>query len=308
MSQKAEKNLANTEIKISNGVLSGFGQVVFYPVNLVKVLIQVGHEPLPPFKSRNIFGREQLFYPNSYSYLRYIYSMEGVTGMYRGLGMKLISHSVGTVVYNHAKKLMDENDELAAVTKDEEDPKKIEVFVRKTSKEITIRCWSVVLSHPFHVMALRCMAQFIGGEDVYSSWNVVQNIREIYKTEGVSGFFDGLIPRLLFEASAIAISNGLIYLFKTYILEEKEFDMFIDLMASLLTNSITYPLSVVTSVSCISGSTLLAGRPPKMPLYKSWVEVFKHLYENNEMKRGASSFFRVYSRPPISYTANSLYQ
>ena len=89
-----------------------------------------------------------------------------------------------------------------------------------------------------------------------------------------------MIPRLLFEASAIAISNGLIYLFKTYILEEKEFDMFIDLMASLLTNSITYPLSVVTSVSCISGSSLLAGRPPKMPLYKSWVEVFKHLYEN----------------------------
>jgi hypothetical protein len=31
--------------------------------------------------------------------------MEGITGMYRGLGMKLISHSVGTVVYNHAKKV-----------------------------------------------------------------------------------------------------------------------------------------------------------------------------------------------------------
>lgn len=31
--------------------------------------------------------------------------MEGVSGLYRGLGMKLISHSVGTVVYNHAKKV-----------------------------------------------------------------------------------------------------------------------------------------------------------------------------------------------------------
>ncbi len=41
MSQKAENKPANTEIKVSNGVLSGFGQVVFYPVNLVKVLIQV---------------------------------------------------------------------------------------------------------------------------------------------------------------------------------------------------------------------------------------------------------------------------
>lgn len=60
-----------------------------------------------------------------------------------------------------------------------------------------------------------------------------QNISEIYKCEGVSGFFSGLIPKLLFEASAIAISNGIIYLFKTYILEEKEFDMFIDLFASV---------------------------------------------------------------------------
>lgn len=306
MSQNSENKppAKPVEVNVPSHVLSAFGQIVFYPTNLVKVLIQVGHEPLPPFKSRSIFGREQLFYPNSLSYLKYIYSMEGVSGLYRGLGMKLISHSVGTVVYNHAKKLMDENDEL---TKDEEDPKRLEVFVKKTSKEITIRCWSVVLSHPFHVMALRCMAQFIGGEDIYSSWNVIQNIREIYKTEGVSGFFDGLIPRLLFEASAIAISNGLIYLFKTYILEEKEFDMFVDLMASLTTSNITYPLSVVTTVSCISGSALLAGRPPKMPLYKSWVEVFKHLYENNDMKRGSSNFFRVYTRPPISYTANSLY-
>lgn len=85
---------------------------------------------------------------------------------------------------------MDETDELKKLNKEEdEDTKKVEVFVRKTSKEITVRCWSVVLSHPFHVMALRCMAQFVGGETNYSSWNVFHNIGEIYKNEGVSGFF-----------------------------------------------------------------------------------------------------------------------
>jgi hypothetical protein len=31
----------NTEIKISNGVLSAISQTVFYPMNYVKVLIQV---------------------------------------------------------------------------------------------------------------------------------------------------------------------------------------------------------------------------------------------------------------------------
>ena len=32
--------------------------------------------------------------------VRYIYSIEGITGLYRGLGMKIISNSVGNIVYN----------------------------------------------------------------------------------------------------------------------------------------------------------------------------------------------------------------
>jgi len=47
----------------------------------------------------------------------------------------------------------------------------------------------------------------------------------------------------------------------------------------LIANSITYPLAVVTTVSCISGCGLVAGQPPKMAKYNSWVGVFKHLYE-----------------------------
>ena len=38
-------------------------------------------------------------------------------------------------------------------------------------------------------MALRCMAQAVGGETTYSSWNVFQNCIEIYRGEGISGFF-----------------------------------------------------------------------------------------------------------------------
>mgnify|MGYP001810657105 CR=1 FL=1 len=115
-------------------------------------------------------------------------------------------------------------------------------------------------------MALRCMAQFVGGETNYSSWNVFQNTVEIYRGEGVAGFFrwikkiqqqkklslinkqqkiliymkhfsisSGLIPRLLFEASTIAIANTVAYLIKTYVFEEKEIDALIDLVASVNT-------------------------------------------------------------------------
>jgi len=45
----------------------------------------------------------------------------------------------------------------------------------------------------------------------------------------------------------------------------------------LVASSITYPLSVVSTISCVSGSSLVAARPPKMPLYSSWVDVLRHL-------------------------------
>jgi len=48
------------------------------------------------------------------------------------------------------------------------------------------------------------MAQFVGGETNYSSWNIFANALEIYRSDGISGFFYGLIPRMLFEVSTIA--------------------------------------------------------------------------------------------------------
>ncbi len=38
-------------------------------------------------------------------------------------------------------------------------------------------------------MAIRCMGQFIGRENAYSSINIVQNFKEIYQRQGIGGFF-----------------------------------------------------------------------------------------------------------------------
>lgn len=292
---------------------SGLTEIPVYPLNLIKCLMQISHEPLPPFASKTIFGKQKLFYPNSFAYMKYVYTVEGFSGLYRGLGIKVLSTSVGNLVYNKISKYMDENEDMLndnLVVKDVEN--KFEVFRKKTSKEITIKCWAVVISHPLHVMALRCMAQFVGGETNYSSWNIFQNAIEIYKGEGISGFFNGLIPRLLFEASSIAIASSLAYALKTYVFEEvpneptNQANKMIDMVSALAANSITYPLTVVTTVSCVTGSSLAAGKPPKMPSYNSWVGVFKHLYETNGLKKGSSHFFRVYT-PAVQYNSLSIY-
>jgi hypothetical protein len=51
-----------------------------------------------------------------------------------------------------------------------------------------------------------------------------------------------------------------------------------------VSSSITYPLSVVSTVSTVSGSGLLAGSYPKMVYHASWIEAFKNLYENVSLK------------------------
>jgi len=281
-----------TDTSFAKALGSGLLQAPLYPLNLVKVLTQINHEPLAPYRARTLFGKEQYYYPNALSYMKYIYSVEGVTGLYRGFGMKIISHGIGTAVYSRVC-IMQEDRENDPEYNKETDPLKI--FTRQTTKEVIARGAAVIVSHPFHVMTLRCIAQFVGGETYYSSWNPIQNILHVYDTEGISGLFTGLLPRLIFEVSTIVLANAIGYLIKTYIIDEKEIDALLDLFGSLLANMITYPLSLVSTVTCISGSSLIAGQPPKMHVYVNWTEAFKHLRDNNQLNRGSSSFFRVYN-------------
>jgi len=48
----------------------------------------------------------------------------------------------------------------------------------------------------------------------------------------------------------------------------------------LFASSVSYPMSLVSTVSSINGSQLIAAQPPRMPIYKSWIDVFKHHYES----------------------------
>ena len=80
-----------------------------------------------------------------------------------------------------------------------------------------------------------------------------------------------------------SVASGFAYALKTYVLNDekmKENEKFIDMGAGLFANSLTYPLTVVATVSCVAGADLVAGKPPKMPMYNSWVGIFKHLYES----------------------------
>ena len=46
-------------------------------------------------------------------------------------------------------------------------------------------------------------------------------------------------------------------------------------------------------------SRLIAGSPPHMPIYTSWVDCWSNLSRTNQLKRGSSLLFRYYTGPQI---------
>ncbi|KAL2310145.1 hypothetical protein Nmel_006387 [Mimus melanotis] len=93
----------------------------------------------------------------------------------------------------------------------------LEQVLKETSREMVARSAATLITHPFHVITLRCMVQFIGRETKYSG--TLSAFATIYREEGILGFFAGLIPRLLGDILSLWLCNMLAYLINTYALE-----------------------------------------------------------------------------------------
>jgi len=256
-----------------------------HPMAFVRALMQMGYEPLPAYRGTNLFGKETIYYPNVFRYLRFVYNSDGLTGLYRGFGCSLMAKVVCWYTTTKVDEL------LGPVDKQQNEQLTWHKCLQKTLREVRCQSWGILVSHPFQVMAVRCMAQFVGKETSYSSINVFQNIREIYQHQGVGGFFVGLIPRWLLEVFTIVISNFLIHLLKTRIQTQQEMAPLFEYLAAFVAQSITYPLSVVTTVATVNRSGLRAGQ--LTPVFANWQEAYRYLSKNDQLKRGSSLINRV---------------
>lgn len=63
------------------------------------------------------------------------------------------------------------------------------------------------------------MAQFIGRETLYQS--IFGSIKEIYKTEGVLGFFSGLVPKLLCDVVCLVLTSTTVFVLNKYLIKDK---------------------------------------------------------------------------------------
>uniref|UniRef100_I3JK39 Mitochondrial carrier homolog 2 n=1 Tax=Oreochromis niloticus TaxID=8128 RepID=I3JK39_ORENI len=218
--------------EVCGQVLLGSGLTVLsHPLMYIKVLIQVGHEPLPPTLGRNLFGRQVYQLPGLFAYAKHIIRIDGRAGLFKGLGPRLCAGTIGTVVHSKVVQI------LGGQQKDKESS--LQQVVNETTREMIARSCATIVTHPFHVITLRCMVQFIGRETKYSG--VFDSIITVYREEGILGFFAGLIPRLLGDVLSLWICNLLAHLINTYAIDDSFF-------ASML----TYPFVLVSNIMAVN--------------------------------------------------------
>ncbi|EZA60416.1 Mitochondrial carrier-like protein [Ooceraea biroi] len=288
--------------------------VVSHPIEYAKVLIQVGYEPIPPKPTVTLFGKPALKLPNAFTYIKYIKRIDGFTGCYRGLVPKLCSYTVSTIAYDKTLEYIQSNTN-AVQNNDNEDEEDESVRRKKCMYEIIrdviSRAVAIVMSHPLEVVSLRMMAQFVGRETKYSG--VFSSILEIYKENGILGYYAGLIPRLIGSAAVIVLAGISTYAINTYIIQEPAMKTYTASTMKRHTHIIctilhiifkNYPLvfygrkfNIFTDI--VRNHRLVAGLPPHMPIYKNWMHCWSHLSSHNQLKRGSSLLWRYYTGPQM---------
>uniref|UniRef100_A0A8C1BGF3 Mitochondrial carrier homolog 2 n=2 Tax=Cyprinus carpio TaxID=7962 RepID=A0A8C1BGF3_CYPCA len=259
-------------------VLLGSGLTILsHPLMYIKVLVQVGHEPLPPTLGRNLFGRQVYQLPGLFAYAKHIIKIDGKSGLFKGLTPRLCAGTIGTIV--HSKVLQCYK---LLVNKE---------YLRK----MIARSCATIVTHPFHVITLRCMVQFIGREAKYSG--VFDSIVTIYREEGILGFFAGLIPRLLGDILSLWICNMLAHFINTYAIDDStshtgEIKNCSQAVTGFFASMLTYPFVLVSNLMAVNNCGLAGGLPPYAAIYPNWLHCWSHLSREGNMSRGNSLFFR----------------
>uniref|UniRef100_A0A3B1J8P8 Mitochondrial carrier homolog 2 n=1 Tax=Astyanax mexicanus TaxID=7994 RepID=A0A3B1J8P8_ASTMX len=233
---------------------------------------RVGHEPLPPTLGRNLFGRQVYQLPGLFAYAKHIIKIDGKSGLFNGLAPRLVAGTIGTVVHSKVLQVM------SSSQKKEEGS--LPHVINETTKEMIARSCATIVTHPFHVITLRCMVQFIGREAKYSG--VFDSIITVYREEGILGFFAGLIPRLVGDVLSLWICNLLAHLINTYAIDDSmshtgEIKNCSQAVTGFFASMLTYPFVLVSNLMAVNNCGLAGGLPPYAAVYPTWLDCWSHL-------------------------------
>ncbi|XP_020298045.1 mitochondrial carrier homolog 2-like isoform X1 [Pseudomyrmex gracilis] len=294
MSQKS--NSGNVDPVMWSDVASRIlMNAVCHPIEYAKVLIQLGYEPIPPKPTTTLFGKPALKLPNVFAYIKHIKNVDGFTGCYRGLMPKLCSYTVSIVACDKTLEYLQKNSPQDNNEDEEDERVRCKKCMREIIWDIISRTVAIIVSHPLEVVSLRMMAQFVGGEKQYSS--LLGSLLEIYRENGILGYYAGVVPRIIGSAAVILIAGVSTYAINNYVIQEQTIKPYTSSLTIFLATTATYPFLVVSHCMAVNNCGLMAGLPPHMPVYKNWVHCWAHLSAHNQLKRGSSMLWRYYTGP-----------
>lgn len=280
-------------------VLTALMTTATQPLTCVRLLMQVGHEPIPPAPSRTFLGTKVLRLPSFFQYANHIKKLDGWSGLYRGLLPRVYSSMIGTLV-NHTvlQAISTKGNTLVPIVNRENKTKQEELkeFAQETCMQVVAKSSALIISHPFYVISVRMMVQFVGKETIYSGLRT--SIREIYNNEGIAGFFSGVIPRLIGEILSLLLFRGACFLVSKYAIDSevsrrKEVQVYTNGLFQYVAGVVTYPFTLVSNMMIVNHVGLAAGELPAMPVFSGWTDCFKHLRKTGNLWRGSSMFRRT---------------
>lgn len=301
-------------------VAQAFLTTPLYPIRFVHVLIQLGHEPVPPQRRYSLVFRRYMYYwPGIIGYARAIIKQDGWRELYRGLwgGLTLEVVSIlSSALFDPLIKRAVQTLPLSVVPSNGDQPDNEDNIqttravavraVRLFLHQIFLKSIVIVVIQPFYTISVRMIAQHIGKEALYS--NMWRAVREIYREEGISGFYKGTIPALLgglvttlmytsLWMGVELVSNIIPQQWGKVIVK----NMVGPFMLSYIPSSYAYPFTLMRTMMAVNNSRLAAGSPPRAPLFDGWVDCYRYLRLNNLTYRGSVIYLPryAYTRPPV---------
>ena len=286
------------------------GTVALHPVTLVHTLIQAGVEPVKPQMRRTYTGTKSLSYPGILPYMRHIVIVDGWRGLFRGavpsvayeLSIAISKGVIAKPIHAAVSKGMDLVGQHAPDSFKE--VQKVEDYYRLYIKRFIVSSMvttvSCTLFHPLKVIAVRSMVQFDGRETVYDS--IFGACKEIYKNEGVGGFFAGLVPLLVANIESSFFLNLFSMFFEQCVhllvpdLEKmgQFYTILKQWVVGLSVSHLVFPYRLVSTVMIINDSGLKASQHTGAESFDHWSSCYSYLVQNGLDRRGA---YVLFNRP-----------
>ncbi|XP_046845661.1 mitochondrial carrier homolog 2-like [Xenia sp. Carnegie-2017] len=274
-------------------LLSATMTTVTHPIHMTKVLIQVGFEPVDPVPFRTFFGKDMYKLPNFFTYSSLIFKRDGIFGLFRGVTPRIFSSVISCAINNSLLEKFHSFNEKNNANKPSQPEMSFEDFAKETCYQTVSRATSTIITYPFQVVSLRMIIQFVGRETRYHG--TFHSLREIYKEEGFSGLFAGLVPQLIGDLLTLWFFRTLTFAVNKAVTSEigdyKDLKVYTQQASQIIVSSVTYPFTLVSNLMAVSNSSLYGCS--EIPAFENWNQCWRILSQNNILWRGSSIFRRT---------------